>query len=105
MVTFWKILLVNEFILWRKPHLLLSTTCDEILSWMIEIWMENHLVDDSNCNSVNLKSPPIYLFIFKYFLQGTTHNVGLTFSLGDTMPRFTIGSVFGFLLLAQVGQK
>jgi hypothetical protein len=30
----------------------LSTTCDEILSWMIDIWMTNHLVSDSYCNTV-----------------------------------------------------
>ena len=28
--------------------------CDEILSWMIDIWMKNHLISDSNCNIVNL---------------------------------------------------
>jgi hypothetical protein len=26
-----------------KRDFLLSTTCDEMLSWMIEIWMKNHL--------------------------------------------------------------
>ena len=29
-------------------------TCDEILSWKIEIWMKNHFVSDSNGNTVNL---------------------------------------------------
>ena len=29
-----------------QPCLLLSPTCDEILSWMLEIWMKNHLVSD-----------------------------------------------------------
>ena len=43
--------MMDEFIHWPKPYLLLSTTCDEILSWMIVIWMKNHLVSDSNCNS------------------------------------------------------
>ena len=33
-----------------NPDLLLSATCDEILSWMIEIWGENHLVSDNDCN-------------------------------------------------------
>ena len=33
---------------------LLAATCDEILSWMIEIWMNNHLVRDSTCNTANL---------------------------------------------------
>ena len=50
MVTFWMTPLMNkftnivmdddEFIHWPKPYLLLSATCDEILSWMIEIWMK-----------------------------------------------------------------
>ena len=64
MVNLWMTLLMNilrvlswmmdEFIHWSKPYLLLSTTCDEILSWMFEIWMTNHLVSDSNCNTINL---------------------------------------------------
>jgi hypothetical protein len=32
----------------------LSPTCDEILSWMVEIWMKNHLVSDNNYNTINL---------------------------------------------------
>ena len=43
---------------WSKPDLRLSTTCDEILSWMIENWMKNHLVSDNICNTVKLQSPP-----------------------------------------------
>ena len=49
--------MIDEFIHWPKPYLLLSATCDEILSWMIEIWMKNHLISDSNCNTVNPLSP------------------------------------------------
>ena len=49
--------MMDEFIHWSKPYFLLSATCDEILSWMIEIWMENNLVSDSNCNTVNLQPP------------------------------------------------
>ena len=45
---------VDEFIHWPKPYLLLSATCDEILSWIIEIWMENHLVSVNISNIVNL---------------------------------------------------
>jgi hypothetical protein len=45
---------MDEFIHWPKLYLLLSTTCDEILSRMIEKWMKNHLVSDNNCNTVNL---------------------------------------------------
>ena len=66
-VTFWMTLLTNKrtnnvtddgwFHPLAKPYLLLSTTWDEILSWAIEIWMKNHLVSDSNCNTVNLYSP------------------------------------------------
>ena len=29
---------MDEFIHWPKPHLLLSTTCDEMLSWIITVW-------------------------------------------------------------------
>ena len=44
---------------------------------------ENQLVSDINCNIVNLPPP-------KIFLQGMTNYVGLTFSVGDTKPCFTI---------------
>jgi hypothetical protein len=44
-----------------KPYLLLSATCDETLSRMVEIWMQNHLVSDGNCNIVNLEPPPLSL--------------------------------------------
>ena len=67
--------MMDEFIHWPKPYLLLSATCDEILSSMIEIWMRKHLVSDSNCNTINLEFPKN--------LQGRTKNVGLTFSVGE----------------------
>jgi hypothetical protein len=73
--------MMDEFIHWPKAYLLLSATFDEIFSWMIENWMKNHVVRDSNCNTVNLYSPQK--------LQGMTINVGLTFSVGDTIPWFT----------------
>ena len=38
---------MDEVIHWPKPYLFLSTNCNEILSWMIKIWMQNHLVSDS----------------------------------------------------------
>ena len=45
----------NEFIHFgKKRDLLLSTACDEALSWMTVIWMKNHLVSDKMCNTVNL---------------------------------------------------
>ena len=37
-------------------------SCDEVLLWMIEIWMKNHLVSDSNRNIVNLYSPTTQKF-------------------------------------------
>ena len=52
MVTFWMTLsshelseqllswMMHEFIHWPKPTLLLLATCDELLSWMVEIRME-----------------------------------------------------------------
>jgi hypothetical protein len=46
------------------------------LSHMIEIWMKDHFVSNSNCNTVNLYSPEK--------LQGMKNNVGLVFSVGDT---------------------
>ena len=73
---------MDEFLHWPKPYLYLSTTCDELLVWMIEIWVENHLVSDGNCNCK--------FIISQTNLQGMTNNVGLTFSVGDTKLRFTI---------------
>jgi hypothetical protein len=67
--------MMDEFIHWPNLYLLLSPTCDEILLWVIEIWMKNHMVSDNNSNTVNL--------------QGTTNNVGLT-SMSDTIPWVTI---------------
>jgi hypothetical protein len=31
---------MDEFIHWQKPCFLFSSTCDELLSWMIEVWIE-----------------------------------------------------------------
>ena len=68
--------MMDEFIHWPKLYFLLSTACDEILLWVIEIWMKDHLLSDNyNCNTINL--------------QGMTNNVGLT-SMSDTIPWFTI---------------
>jgi hypothetical protein len=49
--------MMDEFINWPKPCFLLSATCDEILSWMIEFWMKTHLISDNDCNIVNLSYP------------------------------------------------
>ena len=45
--------MMDEFIMWPKPYLPLSTTY-EIMSWMVEIWMKNHFVGDNNCNIINV---------------------------------------------------
>ena len=38
---------------WDCPLAKAQPTCDEILSWMTEIWLKIQLVSDSNCNIVN----------------------------------------------------
>ena len=43
--------------------------------WMIETWMQNHLVNDSNRKFVDLQYPQK--------LQGMTINVKFTFSVDD----------------------
>ena len=45
------------------------------------MWMEIHSVSDSYCSTVNLQLPPKKL-------QGMSNNVGVTFSVGNTTPRF-----------------
>ena len=76
--------MMDPFIHWPNPYLLLSTTCDEILSWMIEIWMNIHSVSDGNCNT-NIPQPPP-----PHNLQGMTKNVSLTFNVSDIIKQFTI---------------
>jgi hypothetical protein len=49
--------MMDEFIHGPKPYLLLSATCDETLSWVIEIGLENDWVSDNNCNTGILVSP------------------------------------------------
>ena len=44
--------------------------------------MRNHLVTDTDCNTLNLQTPRK--------LQEMTNNVGFKFSVGDTRPWFTI---------------
>ena len=74
---------MDEFVHWPKLYLLLSSTCDEILSWMIKLWMKNHLI--SNNNLQDRKS-----IIFLKSLQGMTNNIGSTLSVGGTTPRYTV---------------
>ena len=45
---------MDEFTHQPKPYIILSATYDEILSWMIEIWMKHHLVSDTDCNTLSL---------------------------------------------------
>ena len=45
---------MDEFIHWPEPYLLVATTCDEALSWMIEILDKKPLDGDNNCNIVSL---------------------------------------------------
>jgi hypothetical protein len=75
--------MVDEFIHWPKPYLLLSATCDELLSWMIEIWINNHLVQQLTVIAT------LEIYSLPENLQGMINIVGLTFSVGDTTPRFT----------------
>ena len=71
--------MVDEFIRWPKPYLLSWATCDEILSWMIEI--------------SNDKYAKLQKFNSSKILQGMANNVGLTLSdVGDTTPCFTNSS-------------
>ena len=72
--------MMDEFVHWplAKTCIFLFTTCDEILSWMIENWMKHHLVCDNNCNIVNYNT--------RKHLQGIKNNVGSMFIVGDTIP-------------------
>ena len=77
--------MMEEFIQWLKCYLLLSATCDEILSWMIDFWMKISLEHDNNCNTIVLN------LWFPKNLQGITYNGELSISVGDTIPQlFTI---------------
>jgi len=66
----------------QNPTFLLSTTCNEMLSLMIENWMKNHLVSDHICNTI-VYNPP------KRFTKKMAYNVGLTFSVGNTTSQFS----------------
>ena len=54
----------------------LVTNDDEVQSWIIEIWMKNHLVCDSNYNTINIQSP-------QKITRNVKKNVGLIVSVGD----------------------
>ena len=48
--------MMDELIRWPKtlPSHVVASTRDEMLTWMIEIWMEIYLASDSDCNIVTL---------------------------------------------------
>ena len=48
--------MMDEFMYWPKPSLLLSATCGEKVAWMIDFWMESHWVSDSNGDTLILQS-------------------------------------------------
>ena len=74
--------MMDEFIHWPKPYLLLSATSDEILSWMIEIHMK--------INKQVIVIATLYIYTRPtLFSQGMTKNIWCTFSVGDTTLRFT----------------
>ena len=81
--------MVDEFIHWPNPYLLLWAACDEKLSWMIEIWMKYHLVSDSNCNIVILQSPRIYYkewqIMLGYQIMLLTLYISLQWVLSNTI--------------------
>ena len=49
--------MMDELIRWPKtlPSHVVASTRDEMLTWMIEIWMEIYLASDSDCNTVTLQ--------------------------------------------------
>jgi hypothetical protein len=72
----------------QNPNLLLSARCDEYI-----------VVDDCNLDENSLQvgkwqllQHNLYYYNPPKHLQGMTNNVGLTFSVGDTIARFTISS-------------
>ena len=75
---------MDECIHWPKPYLLSSATCDEILSWMIEIWMKSHLVGDSKLQHCKSITPP------NNYKEWQTMLGEHLISVGDTILQFTI---------------
>ena len=63
---------------WAISNLWCNSAMDD---WNLE--EKTHLVSDNYYNNVNPYSP-------HKILQGRTNNIGLTFSVGDTIPRFPI---------------
>ena len=71
---------MDEFMRWPKPYLFLLATCDWKLSWVIEIWMKNHLESESNYNSVKELFPQLIYKEWKIMLGW--HLVLVTLSCG-----------------------
>ena len=71
-----------EFIHSPKPDFLVSTTSNEILSWMIEIWMKTHLVIIVNTTLRIYKQPKNS--------QGMSNNVGFTLIFFYTKPQLVV---------------
>ena len=68
--------MTDEFIHWPNPHLLLSATCDEILSWTTKFFMKHYLVSNYIAT--------LYFYNPPNVLQGSTYNVGIAVSVGVT---------------------
>ena len=69
--------MMDDFIHWSKPYLLLSKTCDEILPWIIKNWMQIHMVTDNKCHIVNLYlcATPILLHRLHHITFGPKYNL------------------------------
>jgi hypothetical protein len=77
-----------EFIHWSKPYLLLSETCDELLSWMIEIWMKIYFLSDYNCDTASTNPQMFYKdqhIMLVYHLVLVTLHCGLQLFLSMTI--------------------
>ena len=78
---------MDEFIHWPKT---LPSRVNN-LWWNIVVgdWnlMKNHLVSDSNCNTVILYPSPPITFLKNY---KEWQKIALTLSVGDSIPQFTI---------------
>ena len=83
-----------EFIHWPKPYLLLSETCDELLSWMIEIWMKIYFVSDYNCNTESRNPQMFYkdqqIMLVQHLVLVTLHCIlqivmSMTIRIFDTI--------------------
>lgn len=56
--------------------------CSEVMSWIIEIWTENHLVSDIFCNIVNIFMPEFFLQEWQRMLDSIVFGDGDTYMCG-----------------------